>query len=438
MSTTHSHEVASPRRARSVVSLMLASFALVAVTCARSARLDPGPGAESAAVPASEEATDGSPVNASQSVGDAGPAASPEVAGGPLERFHRALADLKSGARAEAVRIVWLGDSHTAADFYPDELRRELGERFGEGGPGFVYAGLGVYRHSRIQYERQGAWDIEPRSPSARTTSGDGVFGLGGVRAVPRTTASSLRFRLRHADAAAERITWEIHYRLPKATSRLAVVVGGERRNLQGASPGGRIERVRFETSGRGDVVIRDGVGQPELFGVVVESLAAGVVVDTLGINGARVETPLAWDEEAWVEELRHRDPSLIVLAYGSNEVGDRLAPSRYGEKYSALLERVRRAAPEVACVVLGLPDQATTDWRTPDRVPEIDTVQRQSADAQGCTFVGALAIMGGPGGFRAWLDREPSWASSDRIHLTPRGYAELGRAVAHALLPSP
>jgi lysophospholipase L1-like esterase len=180
---------------------------------------------------------------------------------------------------------------------------------------------------------------------------------------------------------------------------------------------------------------VRGGKGRPELFGIVVEGTGPGVVVDTLGINGARVGTPVAWDGAAWVAEARRRAPALAVLAYGTNEVGDAVAPWRYGALYDELLARVRAASPEVDCAIIGPTDRMTADWVTHPRVPELEAVEREAAARLGCLYVSAVSAMGGPGSLKRWAEQAPPLASSDHVHLTPDGYKKLGQAVAEALL---
>ena len=68
---------------------------------------------------------------------------------------------------------------------------------------------------------------------------------------------------------------------------------------------------VELRTVGDGDV---------RIFGMALDRAQAGVVVDALGINGAQVFTALRWSEEHFAEQLRHRAPDLVVLAYGTNE----------------------------------------------------------------------------------------------------------------------
>ena len=62
-----------------------------------------------------------------------------------------------------------------------------------------------------------------------------------------------------------------------------------------------------------------------------------GVVLHTLGINGARYGTALAWNEEAWLREVARRPPDLVILEYGGNEAGD------FEPKYEETGENIER-----------------------------------------------------------------------------------------------
>ena len=57
------------------------------------------------------------------------------------------------------------------------------------------------------------------------------------------------------------------------------------------------------------------GDGDVRVFGMSLDRAPHGVVLDALGILGARVSTALSWDERHWAEQLAHRAPALVVLA---------------------------------------------------------------------------------------------------------------------------
>lgn len=356
--------------------------------------------------------------------------------GTTLARFGAALADLGSGKRTEPVRVLWFGDSHTAADFMPDAVRSSLFARFGDGGPGFVSVGRANYRHADVKVTRDGFWKTFPRKPSLWVKQEDGVFGLGGVRLVPGNEKSRASVQIPKALALGP-LRWDLAYRLPSRRSKFRLTTGeGAPRSVDAAScEVGKVQHLVWETTHSTGLTVDRAAFAPELMGVVVERVKPGVVVDTLGINGARIATPLAWNKEAWVDEIRRRAPSLVVAAYGTNEVGDQVAPWRYQEHVENLVARVREGAPDADCVVIGPTDRLDAAWVPIPRAREIDTVERKAAERLGCWYVSPLDVMAQSGGYRRWSALLPPLAARDGVHLTLRGYVELGDAIARAML---
>ncbi|HVW25981.1 MAG TPA: GDSL-type esterase/lipase family protein [Polyangiaceae bacterium] len=430
----------SPDSARDAAVVLTALSALSVVTCAAATRT-PIVANAIAKVPAQET----TPLP-TRPVEPASPAPSSSVEtpatttpivpqGSTLARFQAALRDAPQ--RSDPVRVLWLGDSHTAADFWPDAVRKPLQAAFGSGGPGFVYLGLGVYRHAGMKISREGKWRVEPKQPSLWMRQDDGVFGLGGIRAVPVDATSTLRVEL-SADSVRGRARWDVAVRLPTNRARCTIAVeGGESHAVDATTTAvGSIAHVAFQTERGAAVVIGHAANEPELLGAVVESAdPGGVVVDDLGINGARIATPLAWDQASWVEQARLRNPSLFVYAYGTNEVGDEVAPARYGPQLEELVALGRKAAPDADCLVAGPTDREGPGWTPLPRVAEIDTVERQTAERLGCAYFSVYDAMGGEGSLRRWAAMEPALGGTDRVHLTARGYAELGTIMSKLLL---
>jgi lysophospholipase L1-like esterase len=175
--------------------------------------------------------------------------------------------------------------------------------------------------------------------------------------------------------------------------------------------------------------------GQAEICGAVIESdptTSPGVVLDTLGINGARLTTPLAWDETSWVTELSRRKPALVVVEYGTNEASDAdIVADAFSANLRTLLARARAASPDADCLVLGPTDR--TDQ--PDTIPKVRRALADAARDSLCMFWDTYTVMGGQGANRAWFIRNPPRAASDGVHLTPRGYRDLGARLARDLL---
>jgi lysophospholipase L1-like esterase len=178
------------------------------------------------------------------------------------------------------------------------------------------------------------------------------------------------------------------------------------------------------------------------VFGASLERARPGVVFDALGINGARVTTCLQWNEQHWAEQLRHRSPALVILAYGTNESTDETGLSQtYEQRLVDLLGRIARAIPSASCLLLGPPDRATradtlsSAWVTSSKLKEIVASQASVAEAAGCAFYNQLEAMGGEGTIANWALLEPARAQKDRVHLTREGYTLLGSTFASDLM---
>lgn len=423
--------------------LGLAVFAaLVALTCHPGARLESASITAKLPAPPQKAGPSASPAKApvaarkpANPVATAEPTA-PEAL--RLPRFYAALRGLEQKTRADHVRILWLGDSHTNADYLTGVLRRRLAERFGSGGPGFVRLGTNPYRHSGARVTRVGRWRIEPDPPSRRTPMDDGVFGFFGIRSVPAGDGSRVEFRIEKGKLEGV-VRYELLADLPVGSS-FQVHVGAKRldfseKNALSRVPGSPIMRLQFESPPGELIDIGGGVGTPRIFGVIAEGEKAGVVLDTVGIDGARFATPLAWNAEVLAAEVRARRPELFVIAYGTNEAFDGGSTAAYAGQIDELITRLRRGNPNADCLIVGLPDAAAPDGSSLPRVVEVEAIERAAADRRGCGFFALRGVMGGEGGFARWMNATPSLARPDRIHLSVDGYVKLGEALADALL---
>jgi lysophospholipase L1-like esterase len=354
---------------------------------------------------------------------------------GPLARFFKAAEALKRGRRREPVRVLWLGDSHTFADFWPDAVRRPLADRFGAGGPGFFFTGLESYRHAGAHFSRSGDWTVRPDRPSLPERQDDGIFGLGGMRAVAESPDSSFKIDVER-DGIRGDATWDLCFRLPASSSGFRIQGDGMKPILVDSTSFhvGRLEHVTWRTPAPASVTVDGTDGAPEFCGVVVEGTVPGIVLDSVGIIGSRIATALSWDETQWIAEAKRRHPVLAVLAYGTNECGDGVPVAKYAAQYTQMMQRLRAAAPDVDCVIVG-PTDRVVKLGSPGRVGQITAVQQQAAASLGCAFFSTQDAMGGPGGFTKWASVDGDFTASDGVHLAPNGYAELGAQMVRVLL---
>jgi len=360
-----------------------------------------------------------------------------------LAAFYDALDALRRGRSGpEPLRVLWLGDSHTSADFMTHRVRSRVQDLVGDAGPGFLRLGLDLYRHEAATFEVSGRFRQEPALPAQRTRVKDGVFGYGGIRTLPQAGARvKVTVKPSPSPGASQALRWRLSYRLPEGAA-VDVRVGATETRLSSALGAGRADAVvlaaEFEGGPEDAFEVAHVSGAPELFGVFVERERPGFVLDTVGIDGARAATPLAWEPEQYIQEVRARAPALVILAYGTNEVFDKGWAEQYGEHVAALVARVRAGAGPIPCWVIGPMDASVPGGGSRPRVREVTLAQQKAARELGCAFTSAQALMGGDGSFARWTTQRPQLARTDGIHLTIAGYRELGEALADQLLLGP
>ena len=357
-----------------------------------------------------------------------------------MRRFFESVARLEAGQTPDDVRIVQFGDSHTAADIETSVVRRALQGRFGDGGRGFVALGKPWkgYIQEGVRCGMSNDWAPERGKLAKGRFSGDGLYGLAGIGV--ETHAHGARA---WTDITSRTARTEVAYlEQPNGGSFdvfldgvrvVRIATRGERaasafRNFDIAE--GSAHQLEVRATGDGDV---------RVFGISLDRSQPGIVFDALGINGARVTTCLQWNESHWAEQLKHRAPALVVLAYGTNESTDEsMPPQTYERQLVDLLGRVARAVPSASCLLLGPPDRAVREgdtWTTSSKLKEVIASQRRVAEAAGCAFYNQLEAMGGEGTVAGWAQEDPPRAQKDRVHLTRDGYAQLGSSFASDMM---
>jgi lysophospholipase L1-like esterase len=353
-----------------------------------------------------------------------------------LRRFFEQLARLETGDAVDDVRVVQFGDSHTAADIETAVIRQKLQSRFGDGGRGFVAIGKPWRRYiaSGVRNGMTSAW-----TNTRSKTITDGVYGLAGIGLLTHESGARAWTDITTRTARAE-----VDYLEQPGGGSFDVLVDGVR--LVRIATRGDAMRSAFrsfdvsEGSAHQLEVRATGDGDVRVFGVSLDRAQHGVVFDALGINGARITNVLSWNEPHWAEQLQHRAPALVILAYGTNESVDESLPQQTYERHLVdALGRIARALPGASCLLLGPPDRAIetkdTGWATAPKILEIIASQRRVAEAAGCAFYSQLDAMGGPGTIAAWAAESPPRAQKDRVHLTRDGYAQLGSSFASDVL---
>lgn len=362
-----------------------------------------------------------------------------------LGHFYDALRELERGRDPDGkVRIAVYGGSHTQADIYPEYMRSYLQERFGNGGAGFISA-VRVNRWHRpfhFSIDSSKRWTVE--HAQTRDGRGDGMFGLLGASGSVSRRREWTKISPRDPDdATAIGSRYEIYYLEQPGGGKFSVSVDGKKAatvDTEGEAMRAGYHALELEPGAHTIELKHVGGGEIRVFGATIENDDPGVVVDTLGISGTRASNVLKWDDAVWSDNIRHRDPDLFVLFFGTNEATDTDQPiERYRSQLEDVLARFRSAVPEASCLLMGpgdFPREVEEGvWVARPRLLQIREVQRDVAWEQGCAFWDGVAFMGGPGSMHTWATSRPQMASRDHIHFTRRGYVRVGMAVTDAIM---
>ncbi|PRP96474.1 GDSL-like Lipase/Acylhydrolase [Enhygromyxa salina] len=365
-----------------------------------------------------------------------------------LAHFHAALSALAAGTDDDGkVRVLVYGASHTQADIYPGYFRAYLQSRFGDGGQGFVSLNRvnKWYRYQDWSIEETRGWKSE--YAQRQSSRKDGFYGLLGASGSSDSKRDNTKIVPRHELAVASE--YELYYlaqpgggslRLFADGKKIATVDTGKQDGKSVTKPAAGYYAFTLD-EGPHEIEVRVvGDGEVRLFGLDMERASSGVVIDTLGISGTRAANMLHWDQDVWTSNIQRRDPDLYTLFYGTNEATDEnQSMASYRANLREVLTRLRAAAPEASCLIIGpgdFPREIEEDvWIPRPRVAEIVEAQRDIAYEMGCGFWDTLAFMGGVNSMHEWATSRPQMASRDHIHFTKRGYVRLGMAVIDAMM---
>jgi lysophospholipase L1-like esterase len=363
-----------------------------------------------------------------------------------LASFFYDLQRLQAG-RLDHVRILQLGDSHTAGDVFSGYLRSRFQERFGDAGrgmmpPGYTYRGL---RQTEVKVTQSGGWVIH----DSLKASDPGPFGISGFLAT--STYAGARMTVSPVTPGGFDIA-RVNYLHSTSGGPLEVLLDGRfAKVVPTAGPA--------DTPGSLDLSTPPGTQTLEIIADTpgiritswgVESFHPGVLFDSFGVSGATVDIFNHWNPLLVQWDLKQLRPSLIIVAYGTNEAFQLgFDAATYKQIFAQVLRSLKRMAPEASILVVGPPGGqrsisnqkrspstgSTGPWETPESVTEIRYIQHDTAVAFGDAYWDWASVLGGTRGFNRWVYSDPPLVRSDHIHFTVLGYEISAKALFNFLM---
>jgi lysophospholipase L1-like esterase len=365
---------------------------------------------------------------------------------GGLSTFFAALERLEKQRSGAPLRILQIGDSHTANDAFSGRLRESLQARFGAAGRGWVPGGVPFkyYRPRLVSVAESGWRHFGPGEAPA-----DLPLGIDANAAQSERDGASMMLASTEP-AGFDRSAIEFVARPGGGTLRIRVD-RGRAFALSTAAPSTRIKRYAVKLRGTAHEIAlgTEGSRPVVLLGWSSERRRPGIIYENHGTIGATVRLLTEMTPAAVSFELQDRQPALLIVAFGTNEgFASTLDLGQYAASFRAAVAALHREAKGADILVLGPPDGNRRDkactgsegagacladnataasdpcaWREPRNLAAVREIQKQISREQGWAFWDWNAAMGGVCSMDRLAARNPPFATPDHVHFTEAGY---------------
>ncbi|MCA9660602.1 MAG: hypothetical protein KC486_19835 [Myxococcales bacterium] len=364
-----------------------------------------------------------------------------------LDRFYAALARTDLRMAGAVTRASHYGDSAIGNDGITAAIRAKLQARFGDAGHGFHLLGQpnASYRHVGVKVDEKSPWHHCFIIQGCRS---DGHYGFGGTT-FESTGGAEIVIGTANKGAMGRKVRrFEVYFAAAPRGGNLRLKLDDQEPILLSTAADALEDRWHTIEADDGEhrLSIRAaGGGKVRAYGVTLERDGPGVVWDGLSQIGALTRRMLNWDKEHIRAQVAHRDPDLVVLMFGGNDMNMRGGMEKYKGELTEVVELfLGKDGEEVnggnppACLIMAPLDHGERKGQqivTREIVPRLVEAQREVAEAAGCAFFDTYAAMGGDGSMGRWSRANPRLGSGDLSHLTLHGHKVIGAMVYRALM---
>ena len=331
----------------------------------------------------------------------------------------------------QPVRILQLGDSHTAGRHFPDRVRQRLQYVLGNGGIGLLPPGRpGRSSAPAVQVTPGPQWVMRQMRPrETHDERGHTAAGLGAFVGYGLSAYQTLRYQFSGITGTLRFYVYFDPGTMDPPAFKL-YLEQRERRPIDEKTAGRSVFQLpATEAAKQLTLLSRGNHEQARLFGVTALCKQPGVVFSSIGVNGASLSTLLEWDNPTTHRQLVDYAPELLILAFGTNDVVNiNFVPEKFQQSLQDAAAWVGQHAPEAAVLLVLPPHTPQHGAKTHHDLTTARALMSRFATQQG---------------WRSWDWSELTMAygaslfQSDGIHLTPAGYETSGEALARALIAS-
>ena len=368
----------------------------------------------------------------------------------------------------KGLTVLHFGDSHVASDLLTGAIRKRLQAKFGDGGPGYLVAGVpsAGARSESFEISASPGW----RYTALQGSQDVGQFALSGFNSTAAHEGEVLTFS---AGKPIEFDTVELEVTLRPNGGSLDVRVDDALfchcqltadqdmravlRLTRRPEAKGLMRKLTLTTTDDGPVSIAS----------LSVTRDDGLVYSQVGYPGATVNLLNKIEPMLLADELQRLRPHVVVLSFGTTEGGrDDLDIAAYKTRYVTVIRKIRAALPDVQLVMMLPPDgerlpegckgqSATADckqglaplastitgdpacvWMTLPHLIDVRDTQLTIAREESVPSWNWSDLMPQTCGAHQWTKASPRLMSADHVTLTPEGYRRSAEQFADFLTP--
>jgi len=371
-----------------------------------------------------------------------------------LQSFFAELNALLNG-KDTVINIVHLGDSHIQAGYYTGRIMRRMHHQFGNAGRGWIAPFKLSKTNEPDDYFIKSAvkeW-ITGRCTQAQQKA---PVGLGGIGIQTVSPSVNMDIIIGPVNGAGYEFNEAVIYRCEKSMPMLPAgslkdsveTVLAKKASLPGIMADTfhiscLTDTLQLHSTRRKqgtDTLLPASSFTNTYYGFNLLNGGPGVLYHSVGVNGSMC---IHYSDNAYLEQLKLLQPSLLIVSLGTNEsFGRRFNEAEFTGQMRELVRLIRKQLPNTS-LLLTTPAECykrvtVNKKRTYVRNQNTEIAARsivQLARKEGIACWDLFAATGGKDSSKKWYDKK--LMGRDRIHFTKEGYWEQGELFYHALMKS-
>lgn len=343
-----------------------------------------------------------------------------------LDSFFQKLYTLKQ-TKSGRVTIVHIGDSHIQPDIISGIVRNSLQDFFGNAGRGLVFpyqlaqsnapADISSSSFSKWDYNRL----AHPEIPIQFGISGFGLHNNTGRLSLDLSLRNSIDYTFDH-----------ILFFLDSVSENWILKLNGiDTGMLLTAEPGQAYRSAVLTNPQSGFSLSNADTGiTRSVFGISLENSKPGVLLHTIGVNGARYDqyndAALFWNQ------LPALQADLYIISLGTNEAQRAsFVETAFLDQVKKMIAHLKTISPTASILITTAPD--SYKGRTSNKIlPQLNRSLVNFCNAEYLPYWDLYQISNGYGSAYSWSRR--GLMSRDRIHFTAEGYRLQGGLLSSAI----